>query len=56
MSRLSRLRHRVGLRKAEAKLRWLLERFRFTSVAAQLDDLQARPLETYTYGDAADEG
>jgi polysaccharide deacetylase family protein (PEP-CTERM system associated) len=56
MSRLSRFRHRVGLRKAEAKLRWLLERFRFTGVAAQLDDLQARPLDTYAYGDAVDGG
>lgn len=50
MSRISRFRHRVGLRRAEDKLRWLLQRFRFTSVARQLDDLRARPQETYTYG------
>ncbi|MFO8012485.1 MAG: DUF3473 domain-containing protein [Phycisphaerae bacterium] len=56
MSRLSRFRHRVGLRKAEEKLRWLLGRFRFTSVAEQLDDLQSRPLETYAYGDSAGGG
>ena len=52
MSRLSRFRHRVGLRRTEDKLRWLLARFPFTSVAAQWDDLASRPLETFAYGEA----
>lgn len=52
MSRAGRFRHRVGLRRTEDKLRWLLQRFRFTSVAEQFDDLSARPLQTYAYGTA----
>jgi polysaccharide deacetylase family protein (PEP-CTERM system associated) len=54
MSRAGRFRHRVGLRRAEGKLRWLLARFRFTSVEARLDDLEAGTQATYAYGKGAD--
>jgi len=50
MSRLARFRHRVGLARTEAKLRWLLDRFRFTSVADRLDALLRPPLPSFTYG------
>ena len=55
MSRFSRFRHRVGLRRAEGKLRWLLGRFRFTSVARQLDALRTGAVETYAYGEGTAE-
>jgi len=50
MSRVSRFRHRVGLRRAEGKLRWLLQRFRFASVRQRLEALEANVQETYAYG------
>lgn len=50
MSRLNRFRHRVNLGRTEAKLAWLLRRFRFCSVreAIQTGGLQAT--STYLYG------
>ncbi len=51
MSRASRFRHRVGLRRTESKLRWLLSRFRFTGVRDQLAALEASARETFAYGD-----
>ena len=53
MSRAGRFRHRVGLRRTEDKLRWLLHRFRFTGVQQRLDDLLALARETYAYGNRA---
>ena len=50
MPRLTRFRHRVGLRKTEAKLGWLLGRFRFANVSRCLDSLLDRPQETHVYG------
>jgi len=51
MSRLSRWRHRVGLRRTEAKLRWLLGRFRFSGVRERLEALTAAAGDTrYVYG------
>jgi polysaccharide deacetylase family protein (PEP-CTERM system associated) len=50
MSRLSRWRHRVGLARTEKKLRWLLERFEFTSVKALLSELTASATERFRYG------
>ena len=51
MPRLSRWRHRVGLGRMEGKIQWLLQRFRFTSVAQLLPRLetQARELH-FRYG------
>ena len=45
-----RLRHRVGLRRTEGKLRWLLGRFRFASVRERLDALREQADQTYAYG------
>ena len=50
MSRAGRFRHRVGLGRADGKLRWLLARFRFTSVEDQLADLEAATRQTHAYG------
>lgn len=50
MSRLSRFRHRVNLHRTEAKLTWLLQRFRFTSAAACLNGLAKADLPTFRYG------
>lgn len=50
MGRLTCWRHRVGLARTEAKLRWLLARFRFSSVAERLDALAGSPLPTFAYG------
>jgi len=49
MRRLSRWRHRVGLRRTEAKLSWLLQQFQFGSVAQGLENLKAAVATTYTY-------
>lgn len=46
MRPLQRWRHRVGLRRTEAKLHWLLDRFRFCSVSACLESLQAVARQT----------
>ncbi|MBW1812069.1 MAG: DUF3473 domain-containing protein [Deltaproteobacteria bacterium] len=50
MGRLFRWRHRVGLRRTEAKLSWLLQQFQFGSVAQGFKDLKATVETTYTYG------
>lgn len=50
MPRLTRFRHRVGLRRTESKLRWLLRRFRFTSIGQRLDSLLAQADGAYHYG------
>ena len=50
MGRVARLRHRIGLSKTEAKLRWLLAHNRFGSVRAHLPALAARAKQTYLYG------
>ncbi len=50
MSFPSRLRHRLGLSKTFWKLRWLLERFEFTSVEACLDQLVAGAVDRFGYG------
>jgi polysaccharide deacetylase family protein (PEP-CTERM system associated) len=50
MPSLSCWRHRVGLAKTEAKLRWLLGRFRFCAVADRLDAISDPVRETYAYG------
>lgn len=50
MGRLGTWRHRVGLGRTDAKLRWLLGRFRFCSVADQLEVLQASAGEVFAYG------
>jgi polysaccharide deacetylase family protein (PEP-CTERM system associated) len=51
MGRLARWRHRVGLGRTQAKLRWLLERFRFSAVRERLDALEASAGDArYTYG------
>jgi polysaccharide deacetylase family protein (PEP-CTERM system associated) len=50
MRRLSRWRHRVGLRRTEAKLSWLLQQFRFCGVAHVFEDLKAAVETIYTYG------
>lgn len=49
MGRLSRWRHRVGLRRTAGKLGWLLERFRFTCVRDRLDALREQADETFSY-------
>ena len=50
MGRLGTWRHRVGLGRTEAKLRWLLGRFRFDSVAGQFASLASAAETTFTYG------
>jgi len=50
LSPLGRFRHRVGLSRTEAKLDWLLARFRFTSVEAVLASLEAQAARTFGYG------
>ena len=50
MGRLTNWRHRVGLRRTEAKLSWLLQQFQFGSVAQGFEDLKAAVETTYTYG------
>ena len=52
MSLVSRWRHRVGLRGSERKLRWLMERHAFGSVAAVLARLLGAARQTHTYGTA----
>ena len=49
MSRMSRWRHRVGLGRTESKLRWLLERFDFTSVRDHLEVLSTSAQEEFRY-------
>ena len=49
MSRISRWRHRVGLARTESKLRWLLERFHFTSVREHLEVLSTSDQEEFDY-------
>ena len=49
MSRISRWRHRVGLARTESKLRWLLERFDFTSVREHLEVLSMSAQEEFRY-------
>jgi len=49
MSRVNRWRHRAGLRRTERKLRWLLERFDFTSVRQLLQTLSSSALEEFHY-------
>jgi len=49
MSRISRWRHRIGLRGTESKLRWLLERFDFTSVRDHLEVLSTSAQEEFDY-------
>ena len=53
LARLARFRHRVGLAGTEVKLRWLLARFRFTSVRERLEDLREQAQDVYTYGQGA---
>jgi polysaccharide deacetylase family protein (PEP-CTERM system associated) len=50
MGALARWRHRVGLARAEGKLRWLLEHFRFRSVAQCLDQVSAQATQSFPYG------
>lgn len=50
MSRLGRVRHRLGLRHTAAKLRWLLKRFRFVSVYHCREDLATTTGSSYVYG------
>lgn len=52
MRPLQRWRHRVNLARTEAKLRWLLQRYRFTDVASQLDALAAMSDPAFAYGQA----
>jgi polysaccharide deacetylase family protein (PEP-CTERM system associated) len=54
MTGLAQWRHRVGLRRAASKLAWLLKRFRFGSVAEQLDRLKAEATQEFVYGTPAD--
>lgn len=56
MSRVSRWRHRVGLGRTERKLRWLLDRFDFTSVRRLLPVLSAAPLEEFRYSSGSGGG
>ncbi len=49
MGRLSRWRHRIGLRRTEVKLSWLLQQYQFGSVTQGLEDLKAAVATTYTY-------
>jgi len=54
MGRLSRWRHRVGLKRTEAKLQWLLDRFDFTCVRDHLDVLSASASCEFTYAAGSD--
>lgn len=61
MTRLSRFRHRVGLRRTAGKLEYLLARFRFACVRDRLDLLRASAVVRHSYGepggqDAGDSG
>lgn len=56
MSRLGRWRHRVGLRRTELKLRWLLKRFSFTSVRRHMPVLSASMLEEFRYTEGSGGG
>lgn len=53
MGRLTRWRHRVGLRRTAGKLSWLLERFRFSTVAECLRHIDVAAAETFSYGSHA---
>ena len=53
MSRLSRWRHRVNLRRTSGKLHWLLDHFHFTSVRQCLDGLAGSEHRAYDYALAA---
>lgn len=50
MRRMSRWRHRVGLRHTETKLCWLLKRHRFVSTCQVMDALDASTKICYRYG------
>ncbi len=50
MSRFARRRHRVNLARTDAKLRHLLRKFRFLSVAESLDTEAAGAEQAYSYG------
>lgn len=50
MGRLKTWRHRVGLGGSEAKLGWLLRRFKFRGVAEQFEALTASATSCYAYG------
>ena len=50
MSGLNRFRHRLGLARTESKLRSLLERCAFTSVARRLAEIRAGAMEVFRYG------
>ena len=50
MSRLNRFRHRLGLSRMEGKLQALLERYRFTSVAARVEEIRPNIAERFVYG------
>ena len=50
LGRLRRWRHRLGLSTTHAKIQWLLQRFRFTSVRQSYDALQAAAQSSFAYG------
>ena len=50
MGRLGTWRHRVGLGRTEAKLRWLLRRFPFHGVLDQWEALSASATSSFVYG------
>jgi len=50
VGRLRRWRHRLGLSTTQAKLTWLLQRFRFTSVRQSYDALQGAAQSSFAYG------
>ena len=50
MPPITRWRHRLGLSRTERKLRWLLKRFRFTSVRQCMDTLTITAQQRYIYG------
>jgi len=50
MGRLGRWRHRVGLGRAEGKLRRLLREFRFTTAGEAIASLATGPLPEFRYG------
>jgi len=52
MGRLTRWRHRVNLKKTDAKLRRLLQKFKFISVVESLKRCAGDIRQTYTYGAA----
>jgi polysaccharide deacetylase family protein (PEP-CTERM system associated) len=53
MGRLTRWRHRVGLRHTADKLSWLLARFRFSTAAEGLRHVNGATVETFSYGTRA---